>query len=149
EGPGSFTRLFGSGEGGLTPAGTGERPQPPMSRDPKQTREQSRGGSPSFPPAESAPDRNVPPRPPEIEPGSFTEAFRSQSASKPPESKIQPGSFTEEFGSSPSWTGPEPMPPSTTARPYPPRPGAAMPGYDAEPSVPLSNPQRPSAPAGG
>ncbi len=148
ESPGSFTRLFGSGEGVSTPAGTGERPQPPVARDPRQSREQSRGGLPSFSQVESAPDRNIPPRPPEIEPGSFTEAFRSQSASKPPESKIQPGSFTEEFGSSPSWTGPEPVPPSRTTRPYPSRPGAAVPAHNVEPLLP-SNPQRPSAPAGG
>jgi len=144
--PGSFTRLFGSGEGILTPTGDEQRPRPPMARDPRP----AGGGLPSFPQAESAPDRNAPSKPAEIEPGSFTQAFHSQSAPEPPESKTQRGSFTEEFGPSPSWPAPETLPHSTgPLRTYPPRPGGTSPTYNTEPSVPLSNPQRPPAPAGG
>jgi hypothetical protein len=132
--PGSFTRLFGSGEGVLTPAGDEERPRPPVARDPKP----SHGGLPGFPQAASASDRNAPSKPPEVEPGSFTGAFRSQSAPEPPESKAQRGSLTEEFGSSPSWTGPT----------HPSRPGGSVPAYNVEPLLP-SNPQRPPTPAGG
>jgi hypothetical protein len=146
--PASFTRLFGSGEGALTPAGEEgveeDRPRPRMAND----RKPSHGGLPGFPQPASVPDRHDLPRPPEVEPGSFTEAFRSQSAPELPESKVQRGSFTEEFGSSPSWTGPEPLPPSMTERPYPSGPGGLPPPRNVEPVLP-SNPHRPPTPAGG
>lgn len=127
ESAGSFTRLFGSGEGILTPAGEEERPRPSPIRDPRPL---------------------APSRPPAVASGSFTEAFRPQSAPKPHEPSVQPGSFTEEFGPPASWPTPEPLPPSKSAPTYPSRPGGAAPGYNSEPLLP-SNPQRPSTPAGG
>jgi hypothetical protein len=146
ESPGSFTRLFGSGEGVLTPAGEQdveeERPRPPAAHDPKQPR----GGLPGSPPAASAPERNAPSRPAEAEPGSFTQAF--QNAPEPPASKRERGSFTDQFGSSPSWTGREAQPPSKSALPSTPRPEPAPPAYKDE-LFPPSTPPRPSAPAGG
>src|SRR6266404_491774 len=53
ESPGSFTRLFGSGEGVLTPAGEEERPRPRMVQDP------SHGGLAGIPQTTS-PDRKDP-----------------------------------------------------------------------------------------
>jgi hypothetical protein len=132
----------------LTPAGEEgveeERPRPRMASD----RKPSHGGLPGFPHSASVPDRNDPPSPPEAEPGSFTEAFRSQSAPESPERKVQRGSFTEEFGSPPSWTGPEPLPPSRTERPYPSGRGGLPPTRNVEPVLP-SNPHQPPTPAGG
>ena len=125
ESPGSFTRLFGSGEGVLTPSGTDERPRSPATQYPKLD----------------------PSRPTGVEPGSFTEAFRAQSAPESPESKAQRGSFTEEFGAPPSWSASEPLPPSTPDRTYPSRPGSGLPTYNPEPVLP-SNPQRPPAVSG-
>ena len=142
ESPGSFTRLFGSGEGVLTPAGEEERPRPRMVQDP------SHGGLAGIPQATSAPDRKDPSsRPSEAEPGSFTEAFRSQSAPESPERKVQRGSFTKEFGSSPSSPARETQLPYTNARTYPSKPGGA-PEYNVEPVLP-SNLQRPPSAAGG
>lgn len=121
ESPGSFTRLFGSGEGALTPAGEEgveeERPR----------------------------HRHDLPRPPEVEPGRFTEAFRSQSAPESPERKVQRGSFTKEFGS-PSSPARETELPYTNARTYPSGPDG-LPARNVEPVLP-SNPHPPST-AGG
>ncbi len=126
ESSGSFTRLFGSGEGVLTPTGDEERPRPGTVRDHKPL---------------------APSQPTDVGSGGFTEAFRSQSTPEPPESKTQRGSFTKEFGAPPSWPAPEPLPHSTSAHPYPSRPGA-LPTRNVEPALP-STPQRPPAPAGG
>jgi hypothetical protein len=144
--PASFTRLFGSGEGALTPAGEEgveeERPRPRMASD----REPLHGGSPGFPHSASVPDRNDPPSPPEAEPGSFTEAFRSQSAPESPERKVQRGSFTDQFP--PPSRARETELPYTNARTYPSSPEGALPEYNVEPVRP-SNPQRTPTPAGG
>jgi len=141
--PGSFTRLFGSGEGVLTPSGDEEPPgshRAPGGRD-------SDTGLSKFLKSESAPDRSAPLRPPER--GSFTEAFHPQSGPPPqeslPESKMQRGSFTQEFGPPTSWSKSEPPP---TAPPYPSIPGSTLPAYNSEPSLP-SNPRRSPAPPGG
>ncbi len=127
ESSGSFTRLFGSGEGILTPAGEEERPRPGTVRDPAPL---------------------APSQPTEVGSGGFTEAFQSQSALESHESKTQRGSFTEEFGPPTSWPAPEPLPPHKSAPPYPSRPGSTLPGYNVEPVRPSTG-QRPSAPAGG
>ena len=120
--PGSFTRLFGSGEGVLTPSGTAESSQPPLPREFRETV----GGLPrgSQPPSGSV--RNRPSIPPANEPSGFTQAFPPPSVPEPPESKAQPGSFTKEFGSPPSWRSPEPPPSSTTAQAYIPGPGGTF-----------------------
>jgi hypothetical protein len=144
ESPGSFTRLFGSGEGVLTPAGEEERPRPRMVRDPLQ------GGLAGVPQTTAATDRKDPSsRASEAEPGSFTDAFRSQSVPESPERKVQRGSFTKEFGSASS-PARETELPHTNARTYPSpsRPGGALPEYNVEPVLP-SNPQRTPTPAGG
>jgi hypothetical protein len=98
---GSFTRLFGTGEGILTPSGTEEHSQSPTARDPK---------------------LSAPSRPPAIPPSSFTEILHSQAGAVPPESRTPPHSFTEEFQSAPSQPAPRylsaPNNPSTySARP--------------------------------
>lgn len=110
----SFTRLFGSGEGILTPRGpedAGNRPPRPQAPKPPNV------VLPSFSQAHS---RKAPP-----ESGPFTEAFRSQTPSDPEEPK-QGHSFTDQFEPSASWRMPPTMP-SESPEPYSERQEASRP----------------------
>jgi hypothetical protein len=134
ESPGSFTRLFGSGEGVLTPSVSDESPNRPINQD------RSRDGWP-----ESKPERNYPSTPPGVEPGSFTQAFDSRSAPEPPASKTGRGTFTDEFEASSSWPVSESLPPSRTPPTYTPQSGDTVAGYSIEPALPSPS-QRPPKP---
>jgi hypothetical protein len=127
ESSGSFTRLFGSGEGILTPAGDEERPRSSSVRDSRPL---------------------TPTRPPEANAGSFTAAFLSPSAPVVPVSSGQPGSFTEEFGPPPSQAALEPRSPSRNAWTSPTVPGSPLPGYDVEPGVPFISQRTPATDGG-
>lgn len=125
--PGSFTRLFGSGEGILTPSGTDEHSRPPIVRD----------AEPSSTPRSETPS-------------SFTEVFDSPSI--PPGAKKDPGSFTEEFDSPRSWQTPNSSTPSTSPSRLPSRSdkgGQILPPTPKPPSTPtqaferLVKPSRP------
>ena len=113
--PSSFTRLFGSGEGILTPAGpedAGNRPPRPQTPKPPNV------VLPSFSQAHS---RTAPP-----ESGPFTEAFRSQTPSDPVEPNQEGRSFTDQFEPSASWRTP-PTIPSESPEPYSPKQEASRP----------------------
>jgi hypothetical protein len=115
--PGSFTRLFGSGEGVLTPSGTDEHSRPPLVRDAEQS---------------------SPPRP-ETSPSSFTEVFEPLSAAIPAGPKKDPRSFTEEFDSPRSWQTPNSSTPSTSPSRFPgtsDKGGQILPATPKPPSTP-------------
>jgi len=138
--PGSFTRLFGSGEGVLTPAGPEDDSGPRLPIAPK----------PSHPGFTSGPQEQS--RPPAPEPGSFTEAFRAQEPPHSVEANRKGGSFTDQFGSPSSWPAPEPTLPSATLPSAPSRyPPAAADPFRArqDEQVPLGSRQRPATPDGG
>ena len=126
--PGSFTRLFGSGEGVLTPTGSEDDKSEPLRRPiaPKPP-----NVSPSFPQTAAGPSAS--------DPGSFTEAFHAQTRPEPGEPKSRGGSFTEEFESPSSW------PQEQT---HSPRQPASASTHRDEPH-PLSNSPRPASPIGG
>ena len=133
--PGSFTRLFGTGEGVLTPSDLddGRDRRLPVTPKPSEAAETSfrQAPRPSPPPA-----------------GSFTEAFRAQQPSEPSGSKLKGGSFTEQFESPSSWPPPEPLPPSSSARPFPPTTADPFRARTEEPP-PLGSPQPPASSEGG
>ena len=132
--PGSFTRLFGTGEGVLTPSG------PEDDRDQRSpvTPKTSDAGETSFLRAPS------PPPPPA---GGFTEAFRTQPPPEPLESELKGGSFTQQFESPSSWPAPGPPPPSSPPRGYPPTTADPFRARQEEPP-PLGGPQRPATEGG-
>jgi hypothetical protein len=133
--PGSFTRLFGTGEGVLTPSG----PENDRDRRPRVTPKPSDAGETSFRQA---------PRPAPPPAGSFTEAFRAQQPPEPPESKLKGGSFTEQFESPSSWPPPEPLPPPSPSRAYPATTADPFRARPEEPP-PLGSPQTPASSEGG
>jgi hypothetical protein len=132
--PGSFTRLFGTGEGVLTPSG----PEDDLGQRPPATSKPSDAGETSFLRA---------PSPPPLPAGSLTEAFRTQPPPEPLESKLKGGSFTEQFESPSSWPAPEPPPPHSAPRTYPPTADPFRARQEEPP--PLGSPQHPAASEGG